>query len=104
MCYGCWGKAGKPSGPITDEITKAARLADAVYEYSCVGSNLHILLDDWNVRDTDIAWLDGPDGVRKNYHEATSSQLEGELECLNAFKALTKKQRIIALAIHQKFI
>lgn len=74
-----------------------------VYEYSCVGSNLHILLDDWNIRDSDIKRLK-KEAIPKNYHEASPAHLQHERECLHAFEVLNIRERVIALALQEGFL
>jgi hypothetical protein len=99
MCYGCWEEAGKPQ-INTPAVREAARLAEVVYEHSCVGGNLHITLDDWNVEDSSLEFCRG--SIRDNVNEGDAEQLAAELACLEAFAKLTVEERYSALALQQK--
>lgn len=102
MCYGCYKEYGEPA-IINARTQAAAKLADAVYEFNCVGGNCHIVLDDFNIEDSHIDWcLD--EGLKTNIHDHDNEQLEIEKNCLIAFKVLTVKERASALAIHQGWI
>jgi hypothetical protein len=102
MCYNCYEEHGSPT--IVNEGTeKAAKLIAAVYEYSCVGGNCHIVLDDFNIKDRHIDWC-LETALSKNVHEADVKQLALERECLEAMKALTISERASALAIHEGWL
>lgn len=102
MCYGCYEEAGKPE-IINDKTKAAAALVDAVYEFSCVGGNAHIVVDDWNLEDHNIRWcLDT--ALAENVHEAGVEQLDAERACLEALLALTAAERASAMALHDGFI
>jgi hypothetical protein len=122
MCYGCWEDEGKP---VID--TPAVRAATAsvalVYEHSCVGGNLHIVLDDWNLDDGNLAFCEGCiDGAgqmpgidttsdvghqryneKKRAHPDPPAKLAAERRCLDLFKALSEKERASALALYDGF-
>lgn len=87
MCYGCYEEAGSPA-IINDKTKAAAALVAEVYEYSLVGGNAHIVVDDWNLEDDNIRWcLDT--ALAENVHEADDEQLAAERACLEALLALT---------------
>lgn len=100
MCVGCWEKAGKP---IIDnrQVHRAAKACSAVYEHSCVGGNLHIILDDWNVEDGNLAFC--ADYVKVNPHDYPAEQLEYERHCLEALRPLSVDERYSALALMEGF-
>ena len=121
MCYGCWEEAGKPQID-TPAVVDAAAAVEAVYEHSCVGGNLHIVLDDWNIEDSHLEFcsqcIDGA-GVmplddnaadfHRQYNEQRRAnpdppeQLAAERRCCELFKALTEDERASALALHDGF-
>lgn len=98
MCFGCWVEYGSPT--IRNDRTLAAvDLIGAVYEHSCVGGNLHVQLDDWNIEDE---FFEGDMTVYK-CHEATPEQLAAERACYAAFKAMSLAERASALAFYSRF-
>lgn len=102
MCYGCYEGAGSPA-IINDKTKTAAALVAKVYEYSLVGGNAHIVVDDWNLEDDNIRWcLDT--ALAENVHEADDEQLAAERVCLEALLALTPPERASAMALHDGFI
>lgn len=102
MCYGCYLKAGEPA-IINDATRAAAALVAKVYEFSMVGGNAHIVVDDWNLEDHNIRWcLDT--ALVENFHEASDEQLSAERGCLEALLALNPAERASAMALHDGFI
>ena len=102
MCYGCYEGAGKPA-IVTEKTKAAAALVAKVYEFSCVGGNAHIVVDDWNLEDDHIRWcLD--EALKTNVHEADAEQLAAERACLEALLALTDDERASAMALHDGFL
>ena len=85
MCYGCYEEEGKPS--IINKATRAAaKLIESVYDFSEVGGNAHVVVNDWNLDDDDIQWcLDA--GLTENLHQANLDQLCAEYACLKALLA-----------------
>ena len=102
MCYGCYEEAGEPA--IINEATQAAAaLIAKVYEFSMAGGNAHIVVDDWNLEDSDIRWcLDT--ALAENVHKADEEQLAAEKACLEALLALKPAERASAMALHGGFI
>lgn len=102
MCYGCYEEAGEPA--IINEATQAAAaLVAKVYEFSMVGGNAHIVVDDWNLEDSHIRWcLDT--ALTENAHEAGKEQIAAEKACLEALLALNPAERASVMALHDGFI
>jgi hypothetical protein len=100
MCIGCWNEFGRPEIDSAAVREAAAAIAE-VYEYSCVGGNLHITLDDWNLGDGNLDSC--AQSIRENVHEAGPEQLEAESRCLALLRALTEDERASALALHEGF-
>lgn len=90
MCQGCYEEYGRPA---PDEAARGVvPLIAAVYERCPVGGRLHIVVDDWNLDDEDIAYCLGndiPDVDRK---------------CGEALASLTVDQRAAALAIYNGYV
>lgn len=121
MCFGCWEDAGKPA--IDTPAVRAAALAIAeVYEHSCVGGNLHIVLDDWNIEDGNLEFCrqciegagvmplgDHAIDMHHRYNETKRAnpdppeQLAAERRCHDLFAALTEEERAAALALNDGF-
>lgn len=97
MCENCWREHGSPQldGP---QIRKAVSLIKAVYSYHPTGGALHIVLDDWNLEDKDIAFA-------KRYvaDYAKRGQREAELACFEHFCELSIAERASALAMYNGF-
>lgn len=53
MCLTCYEEYGSPkiNNPLVRELSAAI---DEIYEFSGVGSGLHIVLDDWNLEDSHV--------------------------------------------------
>lgn len=63
MCYGCWEEEGSPA--IVDDKTKAAaKLIEELYEHHCSGGYLHIVTDDYNLKQHNIDWCVDRQGGR----------------------------------------
>lgn len=73
------------------QVENAIALARSIYQYSAVGSNCHIVLDDGNLSDDDIQFC--LDSLARNYHEATPDQLEVERKLLNLMMGMSRTQR-----------
>lgn len=73
-------------------IDKAKILVDQVYDYSGVGSNCHVVIDDYNIGDSSIRWvLD--EAIPENLHEATPDQLEIERSLMGLLLGLSESER-----------
>lgn len=103
MCEGCYEEYGRPT-IITDKTMAAASLVRRVYEFSCVGGNLHIVLDDWNLQDENLQFC--MDEIKKGGYEGRDSpeELAAETECCEAFIALNMDERASALALHEGYL
>lgn len=113
MCCGCWEEAGRPMID-TPKVREAVTLVEAVYEHSCTGGNLHVVLDDNNIEDSSLdgcqEWIDRkgipgpeqPEWFRNSKGEDSPEQLVAEQACLDAFRALTLDERASVLGLHDK--
>lgn len=98
MCEGCYAEFGFPK-VVNGDTLHAAGLMAKVYEFSCVGGNLHCELDDWNI--DDVFFKD----EFKPYDVGVSAeQLAAERECFDALKAMSLDDRASALALYDKFL
>lgn len=96
MCEGCWEEYGR-SKILNENVLCATELIKNVYEFDCVGGNLHVQLDDWNIEDCFFEKFEPFD------EDVTPEQLESELRCFNAMKLLSLKERASALAIYDGY-
>jgi hypothetical protein len=102
VCYGCYEEYGKPE--ITNErVEAAAALVTKIYEYNRVGSNLHIVTDDWNLEDNNIDFCLNAARTAP-YHEITPEQRAVEEECCNLLRSMTLQERASVLAIHDGYL
>lgn len=90
MCLGCLQEYGNPK--IDNELVRSGvKAVEKVYEFSCVGGNLHVQLDDFNIEDeffeTFEPFLD----------EMQDGQLEAEKECFDLFQQMTLAERASVL-------
>lgn len=90
MCSSCWFDHGEPR--IDNEgVRRAEATLGPLYDRHPVGGGLHVIMDDWNVRDSDIVF-------------ASENPLdEIERACLDAFRPLSEDERISALALNDRF-
>ena len=99
MCYSCYLEDGAPS-IITEATRNAAAAIERLYEVHPVGGFLHIVVDDDNTDDDDVdfclAAMDSGDVDRP------PSQIEREVGVM--LRAMTKDERISALAIHRGYL
>lgn len=99
MCYGCWEEAGRPA-IVNGRTVAALPLIEAVYAESEVGGALHIVLDDWNLEDDDVAWCASDECASGQGRPFT----DAEGRCTAAFVAMTEPERASALALYEGFI
>jgi hypothetical protein len=100
MCIQCWNEYGRVRIDSAAVREAAAAVAE-VYRHSCVGGNLHIALDDWNLGDGNLDSCAG--SIRENVHEAEPEQLDAESRCLALLRSLDEDARASALALHEGF-
>lgn len=117
MCYGCWQEYGSPIID-TPAIRAAALAVSEVYQFSAVGGNLHIVLDDWNIEDESLAfcaeqiankgWKDdrpltaAMEFMRHPWPDA-EDKLAAEQRCHDLLSALSIEHRAAALALQSEF-
>ena len=103
MCQNCYEEAGSPC-IINDKTIKAAELIGVIYEYAPAGGYAQIVVDDWNLGESDIDFCiayankDQPSDPEEIKEKAAC------LECLYYMKSLTEDERYSAMAIHEKMI
>jgi hypothetical protein len=100
MCHGCWVEYGQPQID-SSAVREAARAIAAVYDFSCVGGDLHIVIDDWNLEDDNLEWCAGE--IDKNEFHASTEQLASERLCLDLLRPLSEDERASALALYDRF-
>lgn len=96
MCEGCYAEYGSPT--IRNEKTDAAAaLIARVYEQNCVGGNLHVQLDDWNIEDEFFDEF-------TVHHESSDAALAVERQCFDLMKSMTLEERASALALYDGYL
>lgn len=108
MCYGCYEEYGFPK-IVTESTLAAAEAAKKVYEFSCVGGNLHIVLDDWNIEDESLEFcrqsiIRVRAGTPGQYDDTEPEQVDAEDGCLKLLEAMSIQERASALALWNEFL
>lgn len=104
MCIGCCNQYGPTAQDVNDDVTRAARLIDRVYEHNNVGGNAHVVLDDWNLEDGHIEWCLQHSLSDDRTWEGPTELLLAEREALRALQPLSLRQRAAALALHDGYL
>jgi hypothetical protein len=79
------------------QVRDAAELIGEVFQFSCVGGNLHIAIEDENLSNDDLKFCSK--SIADNVHGSSDSLLDLEQECLDALAKLTYRERVIAVSI-----
>lgn len=102
MCYECYMGYGMPK-IVNEKTKKAAELIEKVYDFSEVGGNSHIVLDDWNLEDVFI--LDCLDNMQNWTLEdvyVSEAQFDDEYDCLQFLLGLSIEERASAMALNSE--
>lgn len=91
MCIGCYEDYGRPK-IINDYTRFAAAAINAVRTENPVGGELHIVIDDWNLEDSSLAFC------------AKHVKTAAERACHDVLKALDLDERASAMAIAEGWI
>lgn len=111
MCYGCWVEAKKPTKiPPTGRLCSA--LISRLYDmpHGGVGGNLHIITDDWNLKDSNIAFCIGwvisaiEDEPESEYVIVDPAQNEVELAICLLLERMTEAERYATMALQDGII
>jgi hypothetical protein len=112
MCMSCWeDKYGRAA--IVNERTRAvAALIDQIYSWSCAGGLAHVVVDDWNLNDYNVAFcLDAVGraerGEPQKWGEVVQDspdELAATRAALEALRDLPEEERASAMAIHEGWI
>ena len=99
MCYGCWEEEGSPA-IVNDKTKAAAKLVEELYEYHCSGGYLHIVTDDYNLKQHNIDWC------ATNRAEETMERPMDDVErrCYQALVVMTDEERGSAIAIYEGWV
>lgn len=96
MCLTCWEDRGCPR-LISPKVVHAAKLVERVYDHSCVGGQLHIQLDDWNIDDD--FWTDEDHPTRMPCaSEYDPEAMAAFVECFDVMRHMTLAERASAIA------
>lgn len=87
MCKRCYPRCSRMV-PDSDAILLAAGAVRALYKVHWAGGGAHIVVDDMNVDDEDIAW---------SIAQADADEDAFALEALEALMPLTRLQRVRAI-------
>ena len=102
MCRGCWEEAGKPA-MVTPAIFAAVASVKRVFDLHCMGGNLHIVIDDWNLEDDHLAFCRSAvsRGLRGDWPDLPL--LASEMDCLNHLEPMSEQERASVLARYSGF-
>lgn len=99
MCEGCWNEHSSPAID-TPEVREAARLIAQVYQHSCVGGGLHIVVDDFNIEASHVRWC----LEHLDEHVEPGEEREVTRRCGEALLALpSDEHRAAAVALHDGY-
>lgn len=87
MCLSCWEDYGSHK-LRSDKIKNAVDAINKVYEYSLVGGNLHIVVDDWNIEDHNLLFCE-----KEISKEEDKEQRDVEQECFDILFSMTIEER-----------
>lgn len=103
MCENCYIEAGSPN-IVNEKTIKAAELIAELYQQEDCGAGeyAHIVVDDWNLGDSDIGFclLD----IEKDKDVIPKESREVQIECLTYLATLTIEERYSAMAINDGLI
>lgn len=95
MCHQCWEYEGSPQIDC-DGVREAAALVQEVYLFAPTGGNLHIVLDDFNLNNDDLAFcqrrIESADYSREEWRQV-------ERKCCEAMMGLDRQGRASAIAL-----
>lgn len=100
MCDNCWREYYDAARIDTPLVRATAAAIAAVYEYSMSGGRLHILIDDFNLDDDNIAWNEK---YLREHPADSQEQHEAEAYCLGLLRNLSVPERASALALHDGY-
>lgn len=102
MCYGCYEDYGLPT--IKNEQTlAAAECVREIYSYNPVGSNCHIVTDDWNLEDRHIEFC-LHQARTDSFWKITPAQRAHEIRTMLLFLSMREEERASALAIWEGWL
>ncbi len=93
MCSDCYEEYGSPK-VLNEAVLEAVHLINSIYEFSTVGGNLHIQLDDWNIDDE--YWEE----FKPFREDSIEHELKIERKCFDMMKDMSLEERASALALH----
>lgn len=102
MCGDCWKEYGNPK-IVNPKTKEAVNLIRKVYDFSCVGGGLHIVLDDWNLENHHLEFCRNYIEENKDSQFSSIEQYEAEGRCLALFMEMTIDERASALALADGF-
>lgn len=91
MCIECYDEEYGAVREDTTEVRLAAEAIDRLYEAHPAGGALHVVVDDWNLEDENLAFC------------ATQEMDEVERACFDALMPLSLSARASALGLHEGF-
>lgn len=94
----CYRKLGSPV-VVNSAVLHCAALIGCVYDLCPCGGRAHIVLDDWNLEDDNIAFCLGWDDPDETQEENVAC-----VAALQAMRSLSIPERATALALHDGFI
>lgn len=101
MCQACFDDYTITDSPA---IREAASAVVAVYEMSCVGGGLHVIVDDVNIGDEffehEEFWRDchrSLDEYRSTSDDVTDERIAREQRCYSLLRSLTVDERASAI-------
>ena len=99
MCRACYLDYGEPYC-VNVSVAECLRLVRALYEVSPAGGPAHIVADDWNVADENIAFC--LEACKDPDYDLVERQAAEEF--LTAFQQLSEDERVTVLALQDHIV
>lgn len=98
MCENCYREAGSP-WIVTDRVHAGSVLYNLVYEFSLSGGRLHVVLDDFNIDDSNVAFCAGEIAQAVAEDPGDAIQIAVERACCEVFAVMTRAERATTLGM-----
>lgn len=103
MCENCYHEEyGAPTG-ITEKAVLAASLIRQLYQYAPTGGRCHIVVDDWNLEDSNIQFCRDAIAAEKQSKGVTQELLHEE-NLLGLLADMPISERAVSLALADGYI
>lgn len=97
MCQSCWEEYGSPRID-TPAVRAAVATINDLYALCPTGGRCHVVVDDWNLEDHDLAYCE-----QEKRTDETPDEESVARACLAALRPLSTEERASALALEADY-